>query len=87
MNNPRAFPSTRTVDSWNSDDRGMTLRDYFAARAMQGLCSNTGVIFGHHLSPEHPEDCKGSLVESAYRIADAMLAARDKPVDTAPPKP
>lgn len=40
---------------------GMTLRDYFAAKAMQGLLANKGAC--------HPDD--------AYEMADAMLAARE----------
>ena len=45
---------------------GMSLHDYFAAKAMQGICS-------HHdtwglTGPE--------IADHAYRIADAMLAAR-----------
>jgi hypothetical protein len=56
---------------------GMTLRDYFAAKAMVGL-----------LSEPQPEDGEPELGEgreyaakaakAAYRIADAMLAERSK---------
>jgi hypothetical protein len=42
---------------------GMTLRDYFAAKAMQAFCSNIKTSF--------QEDA-----ELAYRMADAMLEAR-----------
>ena len=61
----------------NSD--GMTLRDYFAAKALQGLLSDhltllgfgqAGKTFG--TSPE------GAAVKTAYQFADAMLAARAK---------
>lgn len=47
---------------------GMTLRDYFAARAMQGLMANKS-------NPLHfnPEDDAAYV----YRIADAMLKARE----------
>lgn len=51
---------------------GMTLRDYFAAAALQGICSNF---------PE-AADAVGSrhgVAEDAYLIADAMLAEREKP--------
>ena len=44
---------------------GMTLRDYFAAAALQGLLAST-------------KTADGSAVVSAYRVADAMLAERDK---------
>jgi len=41
---------------------GMTLRDYFAAKAMQGHCPS--------IPPEH-------AAKRAYEYADAMLKARD----------
>jgi len=47
---------------------GMALRDYFAAKAMQGICAD----------PEMPTVER--TAELAYRVADAMLRAR-KEVD------
>lgn len=44
---------------------GMTLRDYFAAAALQGLIANA-------------KTADGSVVVSAYQIANSMLAERDK---------
>jgi hypothetical protein len=46
----------------------MTLRDYFAAKAMQSLL--VGIECG-------PDDV-ASVVASAYILADAMLKARTK---------
>jgi len=43
---------------------GMTLRDYFAAKAMQGLMDAAMPM---------PE-----IAETAYDMADAMLKAREK---------
>jgi hypothetical protein len=48
---------------------GMTLRDYFAAKAMQGFMANKSNPM--HYQPE--EDAQW-----AYMIADAMLKARKK---------
>lgn len=48
------------------DNEGMTLRDYFAAKAMQGMLAESG---GGASSNE-------DLAEFAYHIADAMLKAR-----------
>jgi len=62
MNEP-AFPTGTGVTPYKS---GMTLRDYFAAKAMTGLL--TAEIVGEY-SNEH-------VAEIAYRIADAMLKAR-----------
>jgi len=47
---------------------GMTLRDYFAAKVMQGMCSVTGIDFGTH----------AEAAEIAYAMADAMLKERNK---------
>ena len=47
---------------WNQVEFGMTLRDYFAAKAMQGMLAN-GVP-------------SGEIPIYAYEIAEAMLAAR-----------
>jgi hypothetical protein len=45
---------------------GMTLRDYFAAKAMQAIITN------HKL-----EDCDDFVIaENAYQLADFMLKAR-----------
>lgn len=50
---------------------GMTLRDYFAARAMQAL-------LGSEYTSEHGlhEGREKSLAHEAYFIADALLSAR-----------
>jgi len=48
----------------DADYRGMTLRDYFAAKAMQGLCANGNT---------NPFD----ISRAAYVVADAMLKARE----------
>ena len=77
--NPQAFPSFEPVEKFDEDrgkyvehmlpQGGMTLRDYFAAKAMQGRlagCMN--------------QDGDSSNLEAAicYQIADAMLAERSK---------
>ena len=59
-----AFPTGTGVTPYNP---GMTLRDYFAAKAMTGLL--TAEIVGEY-SNEH-------VAEISYRIADAMLKARE----------
>jgi hypothetical protein len=48
--------------------QGMTLRDYFAAKAMQGFCA--GAEAG---------DDVGEIPSLSYMVADAMLAQRNKP--------
>jgi hypothetical protein len=70
MNTP-AFPQTndRVVASISiANSQGMTLRDYFAAKAMQGMMAD-GQAF--RLVAE------STLANTAYEIADAMLKARE----------
>ena len=50
---------------------GMTLRDYFAAKAMQGWLST----YPDDHAPD--EVFEGGVADFAYRIADAMLKARE----------
>jgi len=57
MTNPPAFPI-----HWENHDKGMTLRDYFAARAMQALIDNDGLF--------------SEIPTQAYELADTMLKAR-----------
>jgi len=47
----------------------MSLRDWFAGLALQGICaSGPGVEWDN-----------ARLAQEAYQLADAMLAAREKP--------
>jgi hypothetical protein len=48
--------------------RGMTLRDYFAAKAMQGMLSASNPILTKI----------ADIAEGAYAMADVMLAERSK---------
>lgn len=59
----RAFPSSDEA----TIDLGMTLRDYFAAKAIQGMMAD-------HTRDNYPEE----LAEHAYKIADAMMKAREE---------
>ena len=58
-----AFPHSRL----GSDHDGMTLRDYFAAKAMQAMIS---AEYAEQLNPL-------AWSMEAYEIADAMLAMRE----------
>jgi hypothetical protein len=58
----------------NNDYDGMTLRDYFAAKAMQGLIAHeerAKQLGSHNLG-----DFDVRVAICAYRYADAMLKAR-----------
>jgi len=59
-----AFPTT-TEHGFNSGQEGMTLRDYFAAKAMQGLLSDTSI-----------KSTPDQFAFNSYMVADAMMKAR-----------
>jgi hypothetical protein len=55
----------------------MSLRDYFAAAALQGILSNHELLL--NLDERVPEKGTRQVAASyAYALADAMLAARGK---------
>jgi hypothetical protein len=59
MNDTPAFPNPHYINH-----KGMTLRDYFAAKAMQALIDNDGLFV--------------VIPAQAYAIADVMMKAREK---------
>ena len=67
MNNPPAFPI-----HWENHHQGMSLRDYMAAKAMQGLMHNYDICdFLEH------KDWLEDISITSYQIADAMMKARE----------
>jgi hypothetical protein len=62
----KAFPTV-------SGQTGMDLRDYFAAKAMQGMLAHYGVEYGRSADIN---DASGAI--RAYKIADAMMKARNE---------
>lgn len=57
---------------------GMSLRDYFAAKAMQGLLASKGTIATVQAAASQAgEKPTPFLAKGAYEIADAMIAARE----------
>jgi hypothetical protein len=73
--NKKAFPyyeSNAYAGQVILGDKGMSLRDYFANSAMQGLLVNIG-------RNDYKNNIKGIeiLAEDCYKIADAMLKQRE----------
>ncbi len=79
MKQEQAFPTTEEMSSWIDNEtgrtivelkttKGMTLRDYFASKAMQGMLVKQpdGFVLA------------SSIVELSYQFADAMLEEREK---------
>jgi len=81
MNNPPAFPNESNAGNiWN--DKGMSLRDYFAAKVLQGYISAKG----WHPDFTYPTDfnfdagkrAADAVAVASYQYADAMLKAREQ---------
>lgn len=64
---PGAYKTNTGLPFWSE---GMSLRDYFAGLAMQGMLANSAL------------DLAGEngfyVVKSAYRMSDAMIQHREK---------
>jgi len=68
MSDKQAFPHEhRYGDGEIARDKGMTLRDYFAASVVGHLC----------VSPLRQEMTTQEDANYAYKLADAMLLARE----------
>ena len=70
---PPAFPRPKFMEQavrFDQED-GMTLRDYFAAKAMQGFLAYT-IHKGIYTPPDN------ELASASYQLADAMLKARNE---------
>jgi hypothetical protein len=84
MSNTPAFPLNtpkwhESVSDAGFEDidftMGMTLRDYFAAKALQSLITN---FLNKDLDQTDPYGWMGGLAMDSYSMADAMMKARDE---------
>lgn len=53
---------------WEAFSSGMSLRDYFAAKALQGMLAQ----------PVQPQSGADMFARDAYSVADAMISERAK---------
>lgn len=65
----------KTVAETKRDLSGMSLRDYFAAKAMQGQMQREK-DFGKTVREQGFSKYAAHIAETSYQLADAMLAAR-----------
>lgn len=62
-----AFPCGLQSGHLQPMHEGLSLRDYFAAKAMQGLI----------VDPERADQSREECARLSYKMADAMLRARE----------
>lgn len=78
IENPRAFPGGDGYNAGNPDhaEKGMTLRDYFAAKILPSVIAATSD--GKHTPPMESGEktIHMAMARDAYLMADAMLKAR-----------
>ena len=74
----KAFPTEHPIaGTMGHHADGMDLRDYFAAKAMQGMAS-WDIRTMDKLAKDFGEEPLDYLSNNAYAIADAMMKARSK---------
>lgn len=97
--NPPAFPRIQTTERLTPNScgpnvhsvGGMTLRDYFAAKAMHGIINH--VLFDQKLEDifkaegNEANELPEFAADVAYSVADAMLKARAQPMNHAEEMP
>lgn len=64
-----AFPVAASEYGGHGTFFGLTIRDHFAAKALQGICAHQDT-WGRQVH---------EIAQVAYELSDAMLAARVKP--------
>jgi hypothetical protein len=72
----KAFPTTnwQTMAPLGTGyDEGMDLRDYFAAKAMQGILTDENF---HYAAWDNSPDWTENVAMYAYEMADAMIKAK-----------
>ena len=76
MSGPDGGPAYPVIGMQDTDSVGMSLRDYFAGKALAGMLANKRFhIFGYDGDTLADEQA----AQNAYAFADAMLAKRAKP--------
>lgn len=75
-----AFPSTfkSLIEGEHIHCFGMQLRDYFAAKAMQGLLASSR---SPHASNPAADVTDALIADLSYKIADAMIEQRERNYD------
>lgn len=80
---PRRGQSVNFGDGWIPSQDGMSLRDYFAAKAMAALIAKVPLhdrdkVHGIPSTQQEVNRVVADICESSYWYADAMIAARNQ---------
>jgi hypothetical protein len=76
----QAFPFSAPVEFGALPLYGMSLRDWFAGQALAGMSLPDDRTYSQGDHERHTPQYYANLCAiAAYRLADAMLAERDKP--------
>jgi len=76
----QAFPSTFEIDRGDGKPRevhiscGMSLRDYFAGQVIPHVLTGNITAIVHGGASQEPD----AMARDAYKLADAMIAEREK---------
>ena len=78
MTCPGNHPNGRPCSDYHSTGAGMSLLDWFAGQALLGIAA--GVLFANAATGQDASglDTDAEAAQSAYRLAKAMLAEKDK---------
>ena len=76
---PGDLPAYPCANALKAKYRGLTIRDFFASQAMQAMMSvAVPGPDGRLIVGAVQTATGGTITETAYRVADAMIAARGK---------
>jgi hypothetical protein len=84
--NEPAYPSLDIRDNQplsTAFNHGLTIREHFAAMAMQGQLATNGPTSRDDGTDADPDECRVLIAQFAVEYADALLAELAKPVQTA----
>ena len=80
-----AFPDGSTNEWGSAYNSGISIRDYFAAKAMQGIISAPHGTYDDETAAVYLSDDlgfsggrRGRIAAASYAMADAMMKAREE---------
>jgi hypothetical protein len=79
QDNPPAFPLV-CDNPMRVQYQGMTLRDYFASKVMNGICCNQFYLSAllEDFKGINDKEMKAKIANVSYEMADAMIQERNK---------